>query len=81
MLMAMTRGSIFPRCALPFRLAKLPAPVFDEWVKRTGKPILDAPYVRECAVIGAADKARGRIVKAYVVLAEQAIPAELTVRD
>ncbi|WP_442966758.1 AMP-binding enzyme [Rhizobium sp. C1] len=42
---------------------------------------MDAPYVRECAVIGAADKARGRIVKAYVVLAEQAIPAEPTVRD
>lgn len=41
--------------------------------------LLAHPYVKECAVIGVADEARGQIVKAYVVLAEQAIPAEPTV--
>jgi 2-aminobenzoate-CoA ligase len=41
--------------------------------------LLSHVYVKECAVIGVADEARGQIVKAYVVLSEQAIPTQPTV--
>jgi 2-aminobenzoate-CoA ligase len=41
--------------------------------------LLSHPDVRECAVIGVADDARGQIVQAHVVLADGVDPADETV--
>jgi 2-aminobenzoate-CoA ligase len=43
--------------------------------------LLAHPAVRECAVVGAPDAARGQIVKAYVVLNEAAAPTPETARE
>jgi 2-aminobenzoate-CoA ligase len=42
--------------------------------------LLKHDYVRECAVIGAADEARGHVVKAFIVLSDHAVPGEDTVK-
>lgn len=42
--------------------------------------LLKHDFVRECAVIGYPDEARGHIVKAFVVLSDHAIPCEDTAK-
>jgi 2-aminobenzoate-CoA ligase len=43
--------------------------------------LLSHPLVRECAVIGAPDEARGQIVEAHVVLADGAVGDEILVKS
>ena len=43
--------------------------------------LLDHPKVEECAVVGAADEARGQIVKAFVILKDAAQAGEATARE
>lgn len=42
--------------------------------------LLKHDYVRECAVVGASDEARGHVVKAFVVLTDHALPGDDTVK-